>query len=43
MKKCGFCGYDHKKELRCGFASNDNYIKNFKTCPLKIAKQKRKR
>lgn len=39
---CAFCGYDEKKELRCGFASHPNKIIDLKKCPL-INVRKRRR
>jgi len=42
-KKCGFCAYDKDKELRCGFATSNNYIKYLSECPLKNVKKRRRK
>jgi len=37
---CGFCATDKQQELRCGYATGENHIKNMKSCPNKKMKKR---
>jgi len=37
---CGFCGKDKNKELRCGYTTGENHIKDMKSCPRKSIKKR---
>ena len=37
---CGFCATDKQQELRCGYATGENHIKDMKSCPRKSIKKR---
>lgn len=41
--KCGYAGYDKQNRLRCGFATNPNFVSELKVCPLAQKKARRKK
>ena len=42
-RACPYAGYDKNKELRCGFATHPNKVRDLKVCGLELKKAKRKK